>query len=728
MKAEDTFGQISHDKAEDTVKIDENSFRRLIDRNPVAMAVADKKGNFLHFNNRFLETFGYTIEDIPTVDDWWPLAYPDEEYRQRVMRGWGAAASKAIENKKDTESQEWRVTCKDGTLRDIEFRMASLQDVNIVIFSDITERKKAEEALLEQERYMTNLIQNSPMATFVLDCSHKIKIWNKACEELTGCKESEMLGTDYQWQPFYSRKRPTVADIILDGSYDKLPVLYKTYSKSALNPKGLKAEGWYNSLGGKKRYIIFEAAPIFSSKGKLLAAIETLQDTTESKNLESDLLQQALYDSLTGLPNRILLRDRIQNLYNHKKRQPEVCFAALFVDLDDFKKINDSLGHMIGDELLLSATKRLHDAIRPGDTISRFGGDEFVVLLDSVSGTEDAIKVAQRIHEVLLEAFHLESHEVFISSSIGIALSESAQDNPDNLLRNADIAMYCAKESGKSRYVLYDACMHDAVINSVCIENDLRKAVKMGEMSVHYQPIVDIRTNTVAGFEALARWLHPDKGYIPPMHFIPVAEKIGLIDEIGASVLKKACMDIRKLNSDYSYDPPLYVSVNLSARQFNNMLPQVIAQILTESGFEGGNLRLEVTESTIMENILTASSVLFDIKTMGVQVYLDDFGTGYSSLNYLHKFPVDALKIDPSFTRNIREDKQAMEILKSVFKLANSLDMKMIIEGVESQEALSVFRDLDFQFLQGFLFSKPVPQEKLFALMNKSRFIVDATL
>lgn len=714
-------------KAEGTLMKSESNFRGLIDRSPVAMAVTDKKGNFLYFNSKFLETFGYTIDDIPTVNDWWPLAYPDEEYRRKVIDSWGAAARKAIENKTDTESQEWQVTCKDGVLRDVEFRMASLEDINIIIFADITERKKVEDALLEQERYVTNLVQHSPMATFVLDRSHKVTIWNKACEKLTGCKESEMLGTNYQWQPFYSHTKPTLADTILDSGEDKLVLQYKSYSRSTLNVNGIKAEGWYDNIGGKKRYIVVEAAPIFNSKGELIAAIETLQDITESKKLEDELVNQALYDSLTGLPNRILLRDRIQNLYNNKKRQADSLFAALFIDLDDFKKVNDSLGHMVGDELLLSATRRLLDAIRPGDTISRFGGDEFVVLLNKVSSTEDAIKVAQRIDKSIVEPFHLENHEVFITSSIGIALSDSAHDNPDDLLRNADIAMYSAKESGKCRYKLFDDSMHAAFLDSVGIENDLRKALKMGEVFVHYQPIVDIRSNTVAGFEALARWLHPIKGYIPPIYFIPVAEKIGLIDEIGALVLKKACMDIHKLNSIYSSAPPLYVSVNLSAKQFNDMLPEIIAEILTESGFGGENLRLEVTESTIMENILTASSVLNAIKRMGVQVYLDDFGTGYSSLNYLHKFPVDALKIDPSFTRNIREDKQAMEILKSIFKLANNLDMKMIIEGVESQEALSVFRELDFQFLQGYLFSKPVPPEKLIDLMNKYGLIANDT-
>ncbi len=678
-------------KTEESLKADEKNFKRLLDRNPVAMAVTNKKGKFIYFNSSFTETFGYTIEDIPTIDEWWPLAYPDKEYRQQVIDSWKAAAQKAVRNKKKRENQEWRVTCKDGALRDIVFRMASLDDVNIMMFNDISDRKKVEEALCDQERYVKSLIQNSPMATFVLDRSHKITLWNKACEKLTGREEAEMLGSDLQWQPFYDHKRPTLADIILDGDQDKLPSLYKNYSKSSLNVTGIKAEGWYNNIMGRKRYIILDAAPIFNSKGNLIAAIETMQDITESKKLEDELIHQALYDALTGLPNRILLRDRIQNLYNHKKREGALLFAVLFIDLDDFKKINDSLGHMIGDELLLSVTKRLHFAIRPGDTISRFGGDEFVVLLDNVSGPKDAIRIAKRIHKSLLETFHLENHEVFISSSIGIAISDSAQDKPDDLLRNADIAMYIAKEKGKSQYMLFDDSMRAAVIDAVSIENDLRKAMKLGEMSVHYQPIVDIRTNTVAGFEALARWLHPIRGYIPPTHFIPIAEKLGLIGDIGILVMKKACMDIKELNSIYSSGPPFYVSVNLSARQFNNSLPQIIADILSESGFDKGNLRIEVTESTIMENILTASSVLDNIKGMGVQVYLDDFGTGYSSLNYLHKFPVNALKIDRSFTLNIREDMQAQEILKSVFNLANNLDMKMIIEGVENQEDLQHF-------------------------------------
>ena len=418
--------QAERSQVEDTLKKNQENLRQLIDRNPVAMAVADKKGKFIFFNNKFIETFGYTVEDIPTVDDWWPRAYPDKKYRQEVINAWRTAANKAIKDRNQTGPQEWRVTCKDGSARDIEFRMSSLEGINIIIFVDITNRKKVEDTLLEQERYVTSLVQNSPMATFVLNCSHKITMWNKACEELTGCKESDMLGTDYHWQPFYSQKRPLLADIILDGSQDKLTLLYKSHSRSALNIEAIKAEGWYDYIGGKQRYIVFEAAPIFNRKGDMIAAIETLQDITDNKKLEDELIHQALYDSLTGLPNRLLLRDRIQNLYNQTKRQAELLFAALFIDLDDFKKVNDSLGHMIGDELLLSATKRLIDAIRPGDTISRFGGDEFVVLLDNISSKEDAVMVAKRIHETLSETFRLEGNEVFVSSSIGIALSDCA--------------------------------------------------------------------------------------------------------------------------------------------------------------------------------------------------------------------------------------------------------------------------------------------------------------
>jgi predicted signal transduction protein with EAL and GGDEF domain len=324
----------------------------------------------------------------------------------------------------------------------------------------------------------------------------------------------------------------------------------------------------------------------------------------------------------------------------------------------------------------------------------------------------------------MFSPFNLNGHEVFISASIGIALSDRSAYNPEELLRNADIAMYHAKAIGKARYSLFDKSMHAAAIDSLTIENDLRKAIHREELLVYYQPIVDIHTKRVAGFEALARWQHPVRGFIPPAKFIPIAEGSGLIESIGEFVLKNACLHINQMNTRFPHVPPLYVSVNLSAKQFNNKLPSLVAAALAESSLESANLRLEITEGIIMENIFMASSILHDLKEMGVQVYLDDFGTGYSSLNYLHKFPVNALKIDASFTRNIQGDKQAQEILKSILILANNLEMKMIIEGVEDQEQLNTFKDLNCRFIQGYLYSHPLPTNELIAFMQQAEKVV----
>ncbi|MGD0282074.1 MAG: EAL domain-containing protein [Dissulfurispiraceae bacterium] len=472
------------------------------------------------------------------------------------------------------------------------------------------------------------------------------------------------------------------------------------------------------------KFIEIRVTPRVDSKKDITGIIHVVRDISERKKLEQELVHQALYDALTNLPNRVLLLDRIQNLYDHRKRRKDLLFAVLFIDLDDFKKINDSFGHIVGDELLLSVAKRLSESTRPGDTISRFGGDEFVILLDDLVSSEDAIGIAKRVRESLPSVFHLMGHEVFTSASIGIAMSDMSSDNPQDLLRNADIAMYNAKTSGKANYALFDVSMHAAVLDSLNLENDLRKALARNELSVYYQPIVDIKTRRISGFEALARWLHPEQGFVPPAKFIPVAEYTGLIESIGKLVLKDACENINKLNSDFRNTLPLYVSVNLSAKQFNSKLPQMVSEILAETHFESSNLRLEITESTIMENIFVASDILHDLKALGVQIFLDDFGTGYSSLNYLHKFPVNALKIDPSFTRNIQDDTQAREILKSIQGLTNNLEMKMIIEGVEDQEQLTTFKDLNCQFIQGYLFSKPLPTGELFNFMQNSIGIV----
>ncbi|MGO9014852.1 MAG: EAL domain-containing protein [Dissulfurispiraceae bacterium] len=575
----------------------------------------------------------------------------------------------------------------------------------LIFIEDLTEQKKAENVLRQAKQDWENTFNSIADMITIHDREFNILHANTAAQDIL---HLDLLGLDGAkcFEHFHGEKEPhkecAGCECLVNGKYTVSEMFEPHLNK----------------------FIEVRATPRFDAQKDITRVIHVVRDITERKKLENDLMHQALYDTLTNLPNRVLLLDRIQNLYDHQKRQKNLLFAVLFIDLDEFKKINDSLGHIIGDELLLSVARRLLEFTRPGDTTSRFGGDEFVILLDDLVSEEHAVNVAVRIHEAMLSGFNLNGREVFISASIGIALSDSAANKPEDLLRNADIAMYNAKTTGKARYSVFDKSMHAEAVDSLTIENDLRKAIQRDELLVYYQPIVDIHTKRVSGFEALARWLHPVRGFIPPAKFIPIAESTGLIESIGAFVLKDACKYINQINARFPHDPALYVSVNLSAKQFNSKLPALVAAALLESSLESGNLRLEITEGTIMENIFTASSILHDLKTMGVQVYLDDFGTGYSSLNYLHKFPVNALKIDSSFTRNIQGDKQAQEILKSILVLATNLEMKMIIEGVEDQEQLNTFKDLNCQFIQGFLYSHPLPTSELFAFMEQAEEFV----
>ncbi len=575
----------------------------------------------------------------------------------------------------------------------------------LLFIENLTEQKKAENVLRQAKQDWENTFNSIADMITIHDREFNILHANTAAREILNL---DLSGGDSAkcFEHFHGEKAPHKEcagyGCLLNGKYTVAEIFEPHLNK----------------------FIEVRATPRFDAQKDITGVIHVVRDITERKKLEKDLMHQALYDTLTNLPNRVLLLDRIQNLYDHQKRHKDLLFAVLFIDLDDFKKINDSLGHIIGDELLLSVAQRLLEFTRPGDTTSRFGGDEFVILLDDLASEEHAVTVAERIHEAMFSAFNLNGREVFISASIGIALSDRSANKPEDLLRNADIAMYHAKTAGKARYSVFDKSMHAEALDSLTIENDLRKAIHRNELLVYYQPIVDIQRRRVAGFEALARWLHPERGFIPPAQFIPIAESTGMIESLGAFVLKNACKHINNMNIRFPHAPPLYVSVNLSAKQFNDKLPTLVAAALVESSLESANLRLEITEGTIMENIFTASSILHGLKAMGVQVYLDDFGTGYSSLNYLHKFPVNALKIDPSFTRNIQEDKQAQEILKSILVLANNLEMKMIIEGVEDQEQLNTFKNLNCQFIQGFLYSQALPANELIAFMLQAEEFV----
>lgn len=427
----------------------------------------------------------------------------------------------------------------------------------------------------------------------------------------------------------------------------------------------------------------------------------------------------AFHDSLTGLPNRSMFVELLKAEIESAKHRPEHLFAVLFLDLDRFKNINDSLGHTHGDLLLVAFAQRLEALLRPTDTLARFGGDEFAVLLSGISNTAAAISIAERIQKELEAAFDLDESSSFTTVSIGIALGSTAYDRPEDILRDADTAMYRAKENGKARYEMFDQGMHAMAITRMRLESDLRQAIERNEFGVHYQPIVALATGRLAGFEALVRWEHPQRGLVGPAEFIPVAEETGLIVQIGRMVLERSCRKMVEWQQLTPSGRSLSLSVNLSARQVSQPdLVDLIGEVLATTRLDPHCLKLEITESVVMENAEAATATFKQLRKLGVQLSIDDFGTGYSSLSYLHRFPVNYLKIDKSFVGRMSEGNDNAEIVRTIVTLARNLGLEVVAEGVETESQSEQLKALGCDYAQGYLFSRAVEASEVPTLLS----------
>jgi diguanylate cyclase (GGDEF)-like protein/PAS domain S-box-containing protein len=433
-----------------------------------------------------------------------------------------------------------------------------------------------------------------------------------------------------------------------------------------------------------------------------------IQDITDRKRAEDRLLHDAFHDALTGLPNRALFIDHLKLTIARKQRFEDHMYAVLFLDLDRFKVVNDSLGHMIGDQLLVGIARKLETCLRVGDTVARVGGDEFTILLEDIKDEIEAISIAERIQNELKTPFNLDNHEVFTTVSIGIAPSSVGYDQPDEILRDADTAMYRAKSLGKARHEVFDKAMHAVAMNLLQLETDLRRAIDRQEFFLQYQPIVALDGFNLCGFEALVRWQHPERGLVSPLDFIPVAEDTGQILPIGHWILKEACRQMQRWQRRFPLNPPLFISVNLSGKQFTQPdLIEQVTKILKETRLDPRSLKLEITESVVMEDIENATEMLKQLRGLGVSLSIDDFGTGYSSLSYLHRFPIDTLKIDRSFVIRMVDNNENIEIVRTILMLAKNLGMDVVAEGVETKEQLALLRKLGCENGQGYFFSKP---------------------
>ncbi|HEV2764909.1 MAG TPA: EAL domain-containing protein [Pyrinomonadaceae bacterium] len=427
----------------------------------------------------------------------------------------------------------------------------------------------------------------------------------------------------------------------------------------------------------------------------------------------------AFHDSLTGLPNRAWLIERLKSCIERAAHGGHN-YAVLFLDLDRFKNVNDSLGHNTGDRLLVATARRLADSVRESDTVARLGGDEFAILLDGVEAPRDATSLAERVQSQLKRPFTLGGHEVYSTASIGIAFGDAGYAEPENVLRDADTAMYRAKEHGKACFQVFDQAMHSRAVNLLKLETDLRRAVEREELAVHYQPVVDLRTGRLAGFEALVRWEHPERGFISPSEFIPVAEDTMLVVPLGEWVLREACRQMCRWHWLSPDNGSLTLSVNISGKQLAQpRFVEQVEQVLAETHLNPHSLKLEITESVLMENTEAATGMLLRLKALGIQLSIDDFGTGYSSLSYLHRFPVDALKIDRSFVTRMGAGDENTEIVRTIRTLAENMRMEVVAEGVENLYQLKQLTDLNCEYGQGYLFSKPATAAEAEALIAR---------
>jgi diguanylate cyclase (GGDEF)-like protein/PAS domain S-box-containing protein len=450
-------------------------------------------------------------------------------------------------------------------------------------------------------------------------------------------------------------------------------------------------------------------AVIFAGrKARLVIA----NDVTERVRAEQRLWRAAFYDALTGLPNRALFMERLGQAQARARGRSGGGFAVLFLDLDRFKLVNDSMGHRAGDQLLIAIARRLDRIRRAGDTVARLGGDEFAFLVEGIDDAASAGRVADRVQRELAQPFDIAGQEVFTSASIGISLGGAADHRLEDLLRDADTAMYRAKAEGIARYAVFDISMHDRAVAVLQLENDLRRAVDRGELRVRYQPIVALHSARIVGFEALARWHHRQRGLVPPHEFIPLAEETGIIGVVGRFVLSEACRQMRALQQLRPRGPGLSLAVNVSGRQILQPdLVEQIGEILQATGLDPRLLRLELTESVLVENEAAAARCLHRLRQLGLRIAIDDFGTGYSSLSYLHRMPIDLLKIDASFVQTMATDEKNRRIVETILALGRNLGVEVIAEGVETAQQAQVLTRLGCGYVQGHLFSEAVDED-----------------
>jgi diguanylate cyclase (GGDEF)-like protein/PAS domain S-box-containing protein len=672
----------------------------------MAIIATDPAGTITMFNTGAQRMLGYAPADVIGTRSVTMLHRDDElayhadrlalDFGER-LHGFDVLVRRAV--KEGVEEREWTYVRGDGRTLTVLLSVTAIRGDDgaiagfLHVANDVTERKQAEEMLRKQSA----AIASSMDGIGILDEKLEFTYLNDAFARLYGAQTLSMLGRHLR-------------ELYDEQENDRF--------QRAILPIVSERGRWRGEANGLRRdgAIFPQEISLTAIEGGGMVCV--VRDITERTYAEEQIKHLAYHDALTGLPNRLLFKDRLTVALSHAQRD-HTRLAVLFLDLDRFKVINDSLGHNIGDQLLQAVAARVQSCVRESDTVARLGGDEFTLLLPSLIRSEDAAPVAQKILEAVRYPFHLEGREFFITTSIGISLFPEDGLDAETLIKNADTAMYQAKEQGRDNYQLFNAYINAKALQRIALEHGLRRALSNKELAVHYQPIFDLRSGRISGMEALLRWKHPEMGNIPPGTFIPIAEAIGVMTPIGGWALREACMQTKAWH-DAGFRN-LTLAVNLSVTQLQ--APDLVARVketLDETGLPPRLVELEITESSAMQSPEQSIRTLYDLKKLGIRISLDDFGTGHSSLAYLKRFPIDTLKIDQSFVRDITSDPDTAAIVTAIIAMAHSLRLKVIAEGVEFTEQATFLKRYACDQMQGFLIRPPVPAHEFAELIAQA--------
>lgn len=668
----------------------------IFDHLPLMIGLYSASGEILMINRELERVIGWTKEEYQTVNVL-KACYPNPEDYEMVIN--------YITNA-DRTWNDSKCRVRDGRIIDTSWAQVRLSDGrSIGIGQDITNRKQAEIALRESEERYRLLAENINDLVCLHHPDGRYLYVSISCETLLGYCYDEMIGQD-SYTFFHPDDRDRIRQEVQEvGTSGKpIPITYRMRQKSG-------------------HYIWFETLikPIRDATGQLIQLQTTSRDVTDRVQIQTQLKYDARHDTLTGLPNRELLMERLELAIHRAKRLESYHFVVLFLDLDRFKVINDSLGHLAGDKLLIAIAQKLQVTFREIDLVARLGGDEFVILLEEVRDIQEAIHATERIFTELRIPITIEERDVYTNASIGMVLATKDYDRASDLLRDADIAMYRAKTSGKARYEIFDAEMHKQALKRMHLENDLRRAIDCQEFVLHYQPIVALETGYLVGFEALIRWQHPSYGLRYPGEFVTVAEELGLITSLSYWALRTSCQQLVTWQTAFPNLPPLKVSVNLSSQDLRRSdLIEEVDRILAQTHLQANCLTLEITESMLIEDIESTIVILTQLKEKGIQISIDDFGTGYSSLSYLHRLPMNNLKIDRSFVNQMQESKKNHRIVETIVTLSQQLELDAIAEGIETPQQLEWLQQIGYKFGQGYLFSKPLSQDLVEELLENT--------